>query len=306
MEFKHIPVLLRETIVGLDIKPNGIYVDGTAGGAGHSKAIASKLKDGYLIAIDQDPDAVKTATERLLGLPAVVVHSNYREMDRVLSELKIKEVDGILLDIGVSSFQFDNTERGFSYHGNAPLDMRMSKSGVTAANLVNNLSAEELTKIFKDYGEENYAWKIARNIVSKRVYKPIETTAELSEIISLSVPAAVKREGNPSRKCFQALRIAVNDELGALQEGITAAFNCLKSGGRLAIITFHSLEDRITKNMFKEFCTGCTCPPDIPICVCNKKPRAKLVNRKPIIAKEDELQENPRSRSAKLRIIEKL
>ena len=306
MEFSHIPVLFNETIEGLNINPDGIYVDGTAGGAGHSKAIASKLTGGRLIAIDQDPDAIKVATERLVGLPATVVHSNYREMRSVLDELGIESVDGVLLDIGVSSFQLDNTDRGFSYHGAAPLDMRMSKEGTSAAELVNSLSAEELCAIFRDYGEEKFAWKIAQNIVKAREDKPIETTEELSEIIALSVPAAVRREGNPSRQCFQALRIAVNDELGALKDGINAAFDSLKSGGRLAIITFHSLEDRITKNMFRDFCTGCTCPPDIPICVCHKKPRGKLVTRKPISASEKELKENPRSRSAKLRIIEKI
>lgn len=306
MEFSHIPVLFNETIEGLDIKPDGIYVDGTAGGAGHSFAIASKLKGGRLIAIDQDPDAIKTATERLSGLPATVVCSNYREMRSVLDSLNIKDVDGVLLDIGVSSFQFDNTERGFSYHGSAPLDMRMSKEGTSAKDLVNNLSAEELCNIFREYGEEKFAWKIAANIEKTREKKAIETTDELAEIIAASVPAAVRREGNPSRQCFQALRIAVNDELGALKDGINAAFDSLKPEGRLAIITFHSLEDRIVKNMFKEFCTGCTCPPDIPICVCGKKPRGRLVTRKPITASEEELKFNSRSRSAKLRIIEKI
>ncbi len=306
MEFSHIPVLFKETIEGLDIKPNGIYVDGTAGGAGHSKAIAQKLKEGRLIAIDQDPDAVKTATERLKGLPATVVHSNYREMAKILHDLNIEAVDGVLLDIGVSSFQLDNTERGFSYHGDAPLDMRMSKEGTSAAELVNSLSADELAGIFYNYGEEKFAKKIANRIVDARNKKPIETTGELAEIIACSMPAAARRDSNPSRRCFQALRIAVNDELGALEDGIDAAFLSLKSGGRLAIITFHSLEDRITKNKFKEFCTGCICPPDIPICVCGRKPKGRLVNRKPITAREDELQSNQRSRSAKLRIIEKL
>ncbi len=306
MEFSHIPVLFKETIEGLDIKPDGIYVDGTAGGAGHSRAIAERLSGGRLIAIDQDPDAVRVVTERLSGLPATVVHSNYREMRSVLDTLYIKEVDGVLLDIGVSSFQLDNIDRGFSYHGSAPLDMRMSKEGVSAEELVNTLSAEELCRIFRDYGEERFAWKIAQGIVRAREDKPIHTTEELSSIISAAVPAAVRRAGNPSRQCFQALRISVNDELGALENGIEAAFDSLKTGGRLAIITFHSLEDRIVKNMFKELCTGCTCPPDIPVCVCNKKPRAKLITRKPITAGADELALNQRSRSAKLRIIEKI
>ncbi len=306
MEFSHIPVLFNETIEGLSIKPDGIYVDGTAGGAGHSKAIASRLKEGRLIAIDQDPDAVKVATERLSGLPATVVHSNYREMRSVLDSLSIESVDGVLLDIGVSSFQLDNIDRGFSYHGAAPLDMRMSKEGTSAGELVNSLSAEELCAIFRDYGEEKFAWKIAVNIVKARADKPIETTEELADIIASSVPAAVRREGNPSRQCFQALRIAVNDELGALKDGIEAAFDSLKTGGRLAIITFHSLEDRIVKVKFKELSTGCTCPPDIPVCVCGKKPRGALVTRKPITADAEELKVNQRSRSAKLRIIEKI
>ncbi len=306
MEFSHIPVLFKETIEGLNINPDGIYVDGTAGGAGHSRAIAERLKGGRLIAIDQDPDAVRVATERLSGLPATVVHSNYREMRGLLDTLNIKEVDGVLLDIGVSSFQLDNTERGFSYHGNAPLDMRMSKEGRNAAELVNELTVEELARIFREYGEERFAYKIAAEIVKERGDKPIDTTERLAEIIAVSVPAAVRRAGNPSRQCFQALRIAVNDELGALEDGISAAFNSLKVGGRLAIITFHSLEDRIVKNNFKELCTGCICPPDIPVCVCGRKPKGRLYNRKPITADEKELSDNPRSRSAKLRIIEKI
>ena len=306
MEFKHIPVLFNETIDGLNIKPDGVYVDGTAGGAGHSLAIASRLAHGWLIAIAQDPDAVKVATERLSGYPASVVRSNYREIRTVLNSLNIDAVDGVLLDIGVSSFQLDNTDRGFSYHGSAPLDMRMSKEGTSARDLVNSLSREELCSIFREYGEEKFAWKIAERIVKKREDKPIETTEELAEIIASAVPAAARRDSNPSRKCFQALRIAVNDELGALKDGIKAAFECLNPGGRLAIITFHSLEDRVTKNMFKELCTGCTCPPDIPICICGKKPRGKLVTRKAVSASEEELVRNPRSRSAKLRIIEKI
>lgn len=306
MEFSHIPVLLNETLCGLNIKPDGIYVDGTAGGAGHSKEIAKKLKGGRLIALDRDPDAVKVATERLAGLPATVVKSNYRDMRTALDELNIPLVDGIMLDIGVSSFQLDNGERGFSFHEDAPLDMRMSKEGTTAADLVNSLDVYELTNIIRDYGEEKFAFKIANNIVSARNDAPILTTGRLAEIIASSVPAAVRRQGNPSRKTFQALRIAVNDELGALKDGIDAAWNCLNKGGRLEIITFHSLEDRIVKVKFKELCTGCTCPPDIPVCVCGKKPRGTLVTRKPITAGEEELKINQRSRSAKLRIIEKL
>lgn len=306
MEFNHIPVLLEETISGLNIKPDGIYVDGTAGGAGHSTEIAKRLKKGRLIAIDQDPDAVKVATERLKDYSATVVHGNYRNMKSFLAEQGLGGADGILLDIGVSSHQIDTAERGFSFHNDAPLDMRMSQSGTTAADLVNTLSAEELSKIFRDYGEEKFAWKIALNIVKEREKEPILTTGKLAEIISASVPAKVKREGNPCRQCFQALRIAVNDELGALKEGINGAWESLNKGGRLAIITFHSLEDRIVKNMFKDYCTGCICPPDIPICVCGRNPEAKPITKKPIIATEEELRINTRSRSAKLRIIEKL
>ncbi|MBO5200568.1 MAG: 16S rRNA (cytosine(1402)-N(4))-methyltransferase RsmH [Clostridia bacterium] len=306
MEFNHIPVLLNETLQGLNINPDGIYVDGTAGGAGHSREIAKRLKKGRLVALDRDPDAVAVATERLKGLPATVVKSNYRDMRSALDSLDIESVDGIMLDIGVSSFQLDNRERGFSFHDDAALDMRMSKEGATAADLVNGLDLNELTRIFRDYGEEKFAYKIAQKIIAEREKEPILATGRLAEIIASAVPAAVRRKGNPSRQCFQALRIAVNDELGALKDGIDAAWKCLKPGGRLAIITFHSLEDRITKQKFKEYCTGCICPPDIPICVCGKKPQGKLINNKPIIASEEELAVNTRSRSAKLRVIEKL
>lgn len=306
MEFKHIPVLLNETLQGLNIKPDGIYVDGTAGGAGHSCEIARRLKKGKLIALDQDPDAIATATERLKDLPATVVKSNFRNMREALDSVGIDKVDGIMLDIGVSSFQLDNRERGFSFHDDAALDMRMSKEGTTAADLVNNLSVQELTNILRDYGEEKFAYKIALKIADERKKAPITTTGQLAEIIASAVPAAVRRQGNPSRKSFQALRIAVNDELGALSEGIEAAWECLESGGRLAIITFHSLEDRIVKNKFKEYCTGCTCPPDIPICVCGKLPQGKQISHKPITATEEELELNSRSRSAKLRVIEKI
>lgn len=306
MDFSHIPVLLYETLEGLNIDPDGIYVDGTAGGAGHSGEIAKRLKGGRLIALDQDPDAVATATERLKDLPATVVRSNFRNMRSALDGVGIDKVNGIMLDIGVSSFQLDNRERGFSFHDDAALDMRMSKEGATAADLVNGLDVQELTNILRDYGEEKFAYKIALKIAEERKKEPITTTGQLAQIIASSVPAAVRRQGNPSRKSFQALRIAVNDELGALKDGIDAAWQCLDKGGRLAIITFHSLEDRIVKNKFKEFCTGCICPPDIPICVCGRKPEGRLINNKPIIASEDELNTNPRSRSAKLRIIEKL
>ncbi len=306
MEFVHKSVLLNETIESLNIKPDGVYIDGTAGGAGHSKEIAKRLKSGRLIALDRDPDAVKTATERLSGLPATVVHSNYSAMDEIMSELSINAVDGVLLDLGVSSWQLDNGERGFSYHKDAPLDMRMSKAGTTAADLVNTLSVQELTDILRDYGEEKFAYKIANNIVRARENAPIETTLQLAEIISNSVPAKAKRDGHPARKTFQALRIAVNSEFSDEEKGIRAAFELLKPGGRLSVITFHSLEDRLVKHLFASFCEGCTCPPDLPVCVCGKKPRAKLVFRKPVCPSQDELNDNPRSRSAKLRSIEKI
>ena len=303
MEFKHISVLLNETIESLGIVSDGIYVDGTAGGAGHSKEIAKRLDKGLLIALDRDPEAVKVATERLEGYNAKVINSNFSEMDKVLSELEIDGVNGILLDLGVSSYQLDNAERGFSYHKDAPLDMRMSSSGVTAGDLVNNLSAEELTDIFYKYGEEKFSSRIARKIVEERSKKAIETTLELAEIIAGAVPAAARRDGHPARKVFQALRIAVNGELESLEKVLDKAFNLLKAEGRLAIITFHSLEDRMVKNKFKEYCTGCTCPPDFPVCVCGKKPRGRLLSRKPIKATKEELELNPRSRSAKLRVI---
>lgn len=306
MDFKHISVLLEETIESLDIKPNGIYIDGTAGGAGHSREIAKRLASGKLIALDRDPDAVKTATERLSGYNATVIQSNFADMKQAAASVGVEKVDGILLDLGVSSYQLDNGDRGFSYKYDAPLDMRMSQSGVTAADLVNGLSVDELTKIFRDYGEEKFAYKIANAIVRKRENTKIETTIQLADIIASCYPAAARRDGNPARKCFQALRIAVNDELGSLQRVLDDAFEMLNSDGVLSIITFHSLEDRIVKLKFKEFCTGCTCPPDIPICVCGKKPRGRLQFRKPVTATQSELEVNQRSRSAKLRAIVKL
>ena len=306
MEFKHISVLLNETVDSLNIKPDGIYVDGTAGGAGHSLEIAKRLTTGRLIALDRDPDAVKVATERLKGYPATVVQCNFSDMDIALRDLGIEKVDGIMLDLGVSSYQLDTAERGFSYHKEAPLDMRMSRSGVTAADLVNKLSQNELARIFRDYGEEKFAFRIAGDIVKKRQASPIETTTQLADIICAAVPAAAKRDGHPARKCFQALRIEVNEELQSLNDVLDKAFDLLNKGGVLSIITFHSLEDRMVKRRFKEYCTGCTCPPDIPICVCGKKPRGVLKFKKAITATDEELKENARSRSAKLRSVIKL
>ena len=302
----HRPVLLDETIDALNIRPDGIYLDGTAGGGGHSYAIASRLDGGRLISLDQDPDAIKQATARLEGLPATVVQRNFRYMDDVLREQGVDGVDGVLLDIGVSSHQLDAAERGFSYHADAPLDMRMSQQGTTAADLVRELSEQELADIFFRFGEEKFSRPIARAIVAQRAVQPIETTEQLAEIIKGAVPAAVRREGHPARKCFQALRIAVNAELDCLSEALDVAFDSLKIGGRLAVITFHSLEDRMVKQRFAAFCKGCECPPEFPVCVCGRTPAASLVLRKPVEASAQELAENPRSRSAKLRCIQKI
>lgn len=306
MEFKHYSVLLNECLEGLAIKPDGIYADGTAGGAGHSCEIAKRLTTGRLIAIDRDPDAVKVATERLAGLNAVVVHSNYTEIDKILEDLEIDGLDGMLLDLGVSSYQLDNAERGFSYHTDAPLDMRMSREGLSARDVVNNYSYGELVRILFEYGEEKFAKNIASNIVKTRESNPIESTSELAEIIKMSVPQKIRREKNPCKKTFQAIRIEVNNELGGLSEALDKAFDALNVGGRLAIITFHSLEDRLVKQRFASFCQGCTCPPEFPVCVCGKTPRGKLITRKPIEPSEAELEENNRSHSAKLRVIEKI
>ena len=308
MEFRHYSVMLEESIAGLEIKPDGIYVDGTAGGAGHSREIAKRLDPGQgrLIALDRDPEAVAVASERLKDLPAQVVRANYSEIRSVLDSLGIDKVSGILLDLGVSSYQLDNGERGFSYHQDAPLDMRMSSEGPSAKDIVNEYSKEQLSKIIFEYGEEKFAGSIAANIVRARELKPIETTFELAEIIKSSVPQRVRREKNPCKKTFQAVRIAVNDELGHLDKALDEAFDCLEVGGRIAIITFHSLEDRLVKQRFKTFATGCTCPPEFPVCVCGKTPRGKIITQKPIEPSEKELAENNRSRSAKLRIIEKI
>ncbi|MDO4862969.1 MAG: 16S rRNA (cytosine(1402)-N(4))-methyltransferase RsmH [Ruminococcus sp.] len=307
MEFRHIPVLLAETIGGLNIRPDGVYVDCTAGGGGHSSAIAERLSEkGRLIALDRDPDAVKAAGERLAEFPnAVVIHRNYSEIDKVLEELGIDAVDGILMDLGVSSHQLDEESRGFSYHSDAPLDMRMSQSGMSAADIVNTFDEQQLAKIIFEYGEEKFSRRIVSNIIRARETAPIETTLQLADIVRESVPQKARRDKNPCKKTFQAIRIAVNCEFDHLSEGLDKAFACLKPQGRLAVITFHSLEDRLVKQRFASWCRGCICPPDFPQCVCGHKPQGTLVNRKPIEADKEELEWNSRSRSAKLRIIEK-
>lgn len=299
--------MLDECINGLDIKPNGIYIDGTCGGAGHSKEIAKRLTEGgMLIGIDRDPDAVVAASERLAPYNAKVLKGNFSDMKALAAGEGISEIDGILLDLGVSSHQLDTLERGFSYHGDAPLDMRMSREGISAKDIVNTYSYEELSRILWEYGEEKFSRRIADNIVKQRENAPIETTGQLADIVCSSYPAKFRREKNPCKKTFQAIRIAVNCELDELDRALDDGFDMLKIGGRFCIITFHSLEDRIVKQRFASFCTGCTCPPDFPQCVCGKKPRGKLVNRKPIEASEEELAVNNRSHSAKLRIIEKI
>ncbi len=308
MEFKHIPVLFHETMEALAVRPDGVYIDGTAGGGGHSQAILDRLTTGRLLSIDQDPDAVRTVTERFAGDPrSLVRRANFAQMAAVAAEAGISRADGVLLDIGVSSYQLDTPERGFSYHSDAPLDMRMSQEGPTAADLVNRLSWQELAGIFRKYGEEKYARPIAQGIVKAREEEPIRTTLQLAELVKASVPAAVRREpGHPARKTFQALRIAVNGELDKLSEGLDAAFSLLKPGGRLAVITFHSLEDRMVKQRMASWCEGCTCPPDFPVCVCGKKPMARLLYKRGLAPGAEELQQNPRSRSARLRACEKL
>ena len=309
-EFHHVSVLLKECIEGLNIKPDGIYVDGTLGGAGHSSRIAEKLTTGRLIGIDRDPVALKAAGERLapFGDRVRLVHSNFCELDKALDDLGITGVDGILLDLGVSSPQLDDGQRGFSYMVDAPLDMRMNgQDSLDAKQIVNHWSYEELKRILYDYGEERFAPRIAAAICKRREEKEIETTLELVDIIRGAMPASALREKqHPAKRSFQAIRIAVNDELGSVERVMQKAIPCLNPGGRLAVITFHSLEDRIVKQAMAEAAKGCTCPPEFPVCVCGKKPRVKLITRKPIVSGEEELERNPRARSAKLRICEKL
>lgn len=305
-EFNHIPVLFNETVEALNVKPNGIYVDCTAGGGGHCAAVAKKLTTGRIIAIDQDPEAIENLRLRFKDNDRVtVIHDNFVNIEAILSDLGIDGVDGVMADLGVSSHQLDTDERGFSFHKDAPLDMRMSKEGMSAADLVNTASQSELQKIIYTYGEEKFAPSIARNIVKARQEKPIETTFELVDIIKASMPMKAKRDGHPARKTFQALRIEVNGELEKLEIALDSMFRVLNPGGRLAIITFHSLEDRIVKKKFNKFCEGCTCPPEFPVCVCGKKPKGKL----PFKSKaptDDEVDENFRAHSARLRAVEKI
>ncbi len=312
MEFKHKSVLLDECIEHLNINPEGIYIDGTIGGAGHSSEIYRRLNSkGCLIGLDQDSFAVETSTERLEEIKTEakfkVVNTNFKNISSVCEELGIVQVDGILLDLGVSSHQLDEASRGFSYQHDAPLDMRMDRnSTISAYQIVNEYSEQEIFSIIRDYGEENWASRIAKFIVEARALKPIETTFALVEIIKKAVPSAARRDGpHPAKRTFQAIRIAVNQELDVLNSVIEDCVSLLKSGGRLCIITFHSLEDRIVKVQFNNQVNPCTCPPSFPVCVCGKEPKAKLVNRKPIVSTQKELEDNPRARSAKLRVLQK-
>ena len=309
-EFYHVSVLLQECLDGLNIRPDGIYVDGTLGGAGHSSQIAKRLTTGRLIGIDRDTVALSAATERLAPYKenVTLVHSNFCEMAQVLKDLDIPGVDGILLDLGVSSPQLDDGARGFSYMADAPLDMRMNREDpLTAHVVVNTWPQEELKRILYTYGEERYAPQIAAAICRRREEKTIDTTLELVDVIRSAMPAAALREKqHPAKRSFQAIRIAVNDELGSVERVLRDAMDLLNPGGRLAIITFHSLEDRIVKTAMADAAKGCTCPPNFPVCVCGKKPKVKLISRKPIVASQEELDVNPRSRSAKLRVCEKL
>lgn len=311
MEFAHIPVMLNECLEGLNIKADGTYVDGTVGGAGHSIEIVKRLSEnGRLICVDKDEDALKAAGERLAPYKDRVtfIHDDYKNLVNELDSIGVGKVDGILLDLGVSSYQLDNAERGFSYMKDAPLDMRMDRSQrISAHEVVNGYTESELARILFDYGEEKLARQIARNIVRARSEKPIETTLELAKIVEDTYPAKTRwKFGHPAKRTFQAIRIEVNDELSSLGEAVTAMARRLEKGGRMAVITFHSLEDRIVKSAFKELSLACTCPPDFPVCVCGKVQEVELVNKKPITANEEELENNSRSQSAKLRVIEKL
>lgn len=310
MEFVHKPIMLEECLNALSIKPDGVYADGTVGGAGHSGHIAQSLdfkKGGRLLCLDRDPDAVKVASERLKSFPqASVYHRNYSEIELLLNELNIDGLDGMLLDLGVSSFQLDCVERGFSYRNNAPLDMRMSKDGFSARDVVNTYSEKQLADIIFKFSEEKFSRKIAAEIVRRREKAPLETTFELADAIKAAMPAAAKREKNPCKRTFQAIRIEVNGELAYLERALESAFNVLKPGGKLAIITFHSLEDGMVKRKYKEWCKGCTCPKDFPVCVCGNTPKAKMTPSKAIEPSKSEQEENPRSKCARLRVLQKL
>ncbi len=309
MEFKHVSIMLKECMEGLKINPNGIYVDGTLGGGGHTFKLLQYMDRGKVIGIDQDTDALEAAGKRLSIFEDkfVPVHSNYSEIIKVLEDLDIKAIDGFLLDLGVSSFQLDEAERGFSYMNDGKLDMRMNQNDdFSAYDVVNTYTERELTEIIRDYGEENWANRIAKFIVEARSEKPIETTFELVDIIKKAIPASARKDGpHPAKRTFQAIRIEVNNELGIIEKTIEDAISVMNKGGRVAIITFHSLEDRIVKNTFKKLATGCTCPPEFPVCVCGGKPQVKIITKKPILPSELEIEENPRARSAKLRIAEK-
>ena len=310
MEFKHKSVLLEDTIEGLNIKPDGIYVDGTLGGAGQAREVCKKLSaKGRFIGIDQDQDAIIAASERLAAYPqATIIRSNYCYMVPELAARGITKVDGILLDLGVSSYQLDNEERGFTYRVDAPLDMRMDqRQTLTASDIVNNYEEKELYRIIRDYGEDKFAKNIAKHIVAARQVKPITTTGELTEIIRESIPMKMQvKSGHPAKRTFQAIRIELNRELDVLRDSLDGMIDLLDDGGRLCIITFHSLEDRIVKTIFRKNENPCTCPSDFPVCVCGKKSKGKVITRKPILPSEQEMEENPRSKSAKLRIFERI
>lgn len=309
MSFNHVSVLLNECIEGLKIKPNGIYVDGTLGGGGHSFKILQKLTTGKLIGIDQDQDALKAATEKLKIFEGrfVPYHSNFSNLSKVLVDLEIDGFDGLLLDLGVSSYQLDEAERGFSYMNDGKLDMRMNQNdSFTAYDVVNSYSEAKLTEIISDYGEENWANRIAKFILQERAEKPIETTFELVDVIKKAIPAAARKDGpHPAKRTFQAIRIEVNNELKIIEQTIEAAVSQLNKGGRIAIITFHSLEDRIVKYAYKKLAQGCVCPPEFPVCICGEKAKIKIITKKPILPSDDEIENNPRARSAKLRVAEK-
>lgn len=310
MEFVHKSVLLNECIENLNIKPDGIYVDGTMGGAGHSREIAKRLTTGKLIGIDQDEDAIRVASERLSEFKdnVIIVKNNFENIKKILQDLDIPGIDGFLMDLGVSSYQLDTVERGFSYNHNALLDMRMSKDNeLTAKYIVNHYSKQEITNILRNYGEEKFASRIAAFIEKERQQKEIETTGQLVDIIKAAIPASARRQGpHPAKRTFQALRVAVNNELGVLEHVIRDSIDILNPGGRLCIITFQSLEDRIVKTMFKDYAQGCTCPKDFPVCVCGKKPKLKVISSKGILPSQQELEENSRSRSARLRVAERV